>query len=333
VNGAPGWAQEFGVLPNGQLALLSMDTLVNIENLRGSSFNDTLIGNEAVNELRGGLGSDTYVVQNSGDVIVESGGQGVDEVRSSVSYTLTAGADVETLRTTDDNGTTAINLTGNASGNHVIGNNGSNTLNGGGGNGDELEGRGGDDTYVVNNANVAITESGGQGTDTAIASVSYTLTAGADVENLRTSNDNGTAAISLTGNNTGNIVTGNNGNNILNGAGGDDDLIGRGGQDQFLFNTALDAANNVDRILDFNVADDTILLEQDIFSSSLGLGNISAGEFVIGTAAQDANDRIIYNNANGALFYDSDGAGGVAAIQFAELTPGLALTNLDFLVV
>jgi Ca2+-binding RTX toxin-like protein len=331
VGGAPGQGYEFGLVP--QEVLLSVDTLVNIENVRGSSFNDTLVGNDANNELRGGLGGDTYVVQNAGDAIVESGGQGVDEVRSSVSYTLTAGADVETLRTTDDNGTAAINLTGNASGNHVVGNNGSNTLNGGGGNGDELEGRGGDDTYVVSNANVAITESGGQGTDTAVSSVSYTLTAGADVENLRTSNDAGTAAINLTGNNTGNIVTGNNGNNILNGAGGDDDLIGRGGQDQFLFNTALDAANNVDRILDFNVADDTILLEQDIFSSSLGLGNISAGEFVIGTAAQDANDRIIYNNANGALFYDSDGAGGVAAIQFAELTPGLALTNLDFLVV
>jgi Ca2+-binding RTX toxin-like protein len=308
-----------------------MDTLVNIENLRGSSFNDTLIGNEAVNELRGGLGSDTYVVQNSGDVIVESGGQGVDEVRSSVSYTLTAGADVETLRTTDDNGTAAINLTGNASGNHVIGNNGSNTLNGGGGNGDELEGRGGDDTYVVNNANVAITESGGQGTDTAIASVSYTLTAGADVENLRTSNDNGTAAISLTGNNTGNIVTGNNGNNILNGAGGDDDLIGRGGQDQFLFNTALDAANNVDRILDFNVADDTILLDDAVFGA-LAPGGLAAGAFVIGAAAQDANDRIIYNSGTGALFYDSDGVGGTAAVQFAELSTGLALTNLDFLV-
>ena len=65
--------------------------------------------------------------------------------------------------------------------------------------------------------------------------------------------------------------------------------------------------------LDFSVADDTILLDQDIFSSSLGLGNISAGEFVIGTAAQDANDRIIYNSSTGALFYDNDGVGGNAA--------------------
>jgi len=332
VNGAPGLAYEFQLV-NGQEVMVSVDTLLNIENLRGTGFNDTLIGNEQVNELRGLGGSDVYVVQNAGDVIVEAGGQGTDEVRASVSYTLTAGADVETLRTTDDTGTAAINLTGNANNNIVIGNNGDNTLSGGGGNSDQLEGRGGSDTYVVTSANVSIVEAGGQGNDTVLSSVTYTLTAGADVELLATTNDAGTAAINLTGNANGNEVRGNNGNNVLAGGNGRDTLTGLGGQDSFLFNTALDAANNVDQITDFNVAADTILLEQDIFSSSLGLGNISAGEFVIGTAALDANDRIIYNNANGALFYDSDGAGGAAAIQFATLGTGLALTNVDFLVV
>ena len=119
----------------------------------------------------------------------------------------------------------------------------------------------------------------------------------------------------------------------MNGREGDDDLTGLAGQDQFLFNTPLNGASNVDRVIDFNVADDTILLDNAVFSSSLGLGNISAGEFVIGTAAQDANDRIIYNSGTGALFYDNDGVGGNAQVQFAELSRGLALTNLDFLVV
>jgi serralysin len=81
------------------------------------------------------------------------------------------------------------------------------------------------------------------------------------------------------------------------------------------------------------VADDTIWLDQDIFSSSLGLGNISSGELVIGPAALDANDRIIYDPVTGALSYDSNGVGGTDAIQFARLSPGLALTYLDFLVV
>ena len=52
----------------------------------------------------------------------------------------------------------------------------------------------------------------------------------------------------------------------MNGGDGRDDLTGLGGQDQFLFNTPLNAATNVDRIIDFNVADDTILLEQAVFS-------------------------------------------------------------------
>jgi Ca2+-binding RTX toxin-like protein len=329
-NGAPGQGYEFLVV-NGQEMLVSVDTLFNIENVRGSSFNDTLVGNEANNELRGGLGSDIYVVQNAGDTIVEFGGQGNDEVRTSVSYTLTAGADVEIFRTTDDNGTAAINLTGNTSGNNIIGNNGDNVINGGGGN-DTLTGRGGNDTYIVDSASDTIVENGGQGIDTVRSSVTYTLTAGADVELLATTNDAGTAAINLTGNANGNEVRGNNGNNVINGGGGRDFLTGLGGQDSFLFNTAPNAATNMDRILDFNVADDTILLDDAVFTA-LTPGSLAAGQFVTGTAALDANDRVIYNNATGALFYDADGTGAIAAVQFAEVTPSLALTNLDFLVV
>ena len=127
--------------------------------------------------------------------------------------------------------------------------------------------------------------------------------------------------------------SGRDGTDSDNGAGGNDELTGLVGQDSFLFDTPLNAATNVDTITDFSVADDTIMLDDDVFSSSLGLGNISAGEFVIGAAALDANDRIIYNSATGALSYDSDGVGGTAQIQFATLSTGLALTNLDFLVV
>jgi serralysin len=58
-----------------------------------------------------------------------------------------------------------------------------------------------------------------------------------------------------------------------------------------------------------------------------------ASAFVTGTEALDANDRIIYDSDSGALLYDSDGSGGVAPVQFAELATGLALTNLDFFVV
>jgi serralysin len=316
------------------------DSLISIENLTGSSFTDQLSGNSLANVLDGGGGADilggrggndVYVVDNARDAIIEFAGQGLDEARASVSYTLTANADVETLRTTNDNGTAAIGLTGNSGGNQIIGNNGDNVLDGGGGN-DQFVGRDGNDLYFVDSATDAVTEFGGQGLDEVRASVSYVLSAGADVENLRTVDDNGVAAINLTGNQTGNTVRGNAGANILNGAGGDDELTGLAGQDTFAFDTALDAATNLAVIADFSVADDTIQLENDIFFG-LATGTLAANQFVIAAAAQDADDRIVYDAATGALFFDSDGAGGAAAVQFADVGAGLALTNLDFLVV
>ena len=85
---------------------------------------------------------------------------------------------------------------------------------------------------------------------------------------MRTTNAAGTTAINLTGNELTNIVTGNAGANVLNGGGGNDTLTGNGGNDIFVFNTALSAATNVDIITDFAVANDTIRLENAIFTAS-----------------------------------------------------------------
>jgi Ca2+-binding RTX toxin-like protein len=96
-----------------------------------------------------------------------------------------------------------------------------------------------------------------------------------------------------------------------------------------VFTTALDAQTNVDVITDFDVALDTIALGTKIFKAFGGM-DISAGQLVIGTQALDADDFLIYDDTTGALFYDSDGVGGVDAIQFAQLHPGLALTHFNF---
>ena len=302
------------------------------DELLGDDGNDSLNGGTGVDELEGGLGNDTYYVDDADDEVIEAGGEGIDTVLASADYALTEGADVETLATTNANGTADLILIGNSSGSEIIGNNGDNLLKGGGGT-DQLTGRNGNDIYYVDSNDDLIVEAAGQGSDEVWASASYTLTAGADVEILRTTSDAGMSALSLTGNESGNVVRGNNGNNVINGGDGNDELTGLGGADGFLFNTALNAATNIDVVTDFNVASDTILLEDAIFNSSLGLGTIADGEFVTGTAALDANDRIIYDDDSGALYYDSDGNGGTAAILFAELSAGLALTNLDFFVV
>jgi Ca2+-binding RTX toxin-like protein len=354
------------------------DTLVGIENLVGADeYDDVLVGNDGPNTLSGGFGgydslkggggvdtlyggaeddildggsdadvmygghnNDTYYVDNFSDDIIEHPSQGSDTVRASVSYALPADADVELLRTTDHNGTAPINLYGNASGNQIIGNNGPNTIYGGGGV-DHMIGRFGNDTYYVDNTNDSVDEDPGQGSDTVYARVSWTLTSDADVETLAADDIFFDAPFNLTGNLSGNVIRGNNGNNTLNGREGNDELIGLGGQDWFLFDTALDAMWNVDTITNFSVVDDTIRLDDDIFSSGLTPDNsVASSQFVVGAEAAAPGHRIIYNNASGDVFYDSDGTGSTAAIRFARLSAGLAdptdldpLTNFDFFVI
>ena len=65
----------------------------------------------------------------------------------------------------------------------------------------------------------------------------------------------------------------------------------------------------------------------------LATGTLAASAFRIGAGAADASDRIIYDDDNGALFFDPDGLGGAAAVRFATLDAGLAMSNVDFLVV
>jgi serralysin len=163
--------------------------------------------------------------------------------------------------------------------------------------------------------------------DTIAAVESYTL--GANLEN---GTIGGTLAFNLAGNALGNTLRGNAGANILSGGLGNDTLTGLGGADTFLFNTALNAATNVDRISDFNVPADTIRLENAIFSG-LATGALAADAFHIGVAAADAEDRVVYNSATGALFFDTNGNTAGGATQFALLGTGLALTSADFLVV
>ena len=173
-----------------------------------------------------------------------------------------------------------------------------NILDGGGG-ADTLIGLGGNDFYYVDNAGDQVVEGAGGGNDRVFASVSYTLDAGPEVEMLSTTDNAGTAAINLTGNELANTIYGNAGANVLDGKGGNDILTGLGGADTFAFTTAL-GAGNVDTIVDFAHGTDKIALDDAIFTAIGGLGALNANAFVTGTAAADADDRIIYNSATGS---------------------------------
>jgi len=196
-----------------------------------------------------------------------------------------------------------------------------------------LVGLGGNDVYYVAGDSVYVGESVGGGTrDVVYTSVSYALAAGQEVEVLSTTSNAGTAAINLTGNEFANEMYGNAGANVLDGKGGADVLFGLGGADIFAFTTA-PGGGNIDTIADFLHGTDKLGLDDAIFAGIGTPGAFNANAFVVGSAAGDADDRIIYNSATGALLYDADGTGAGAAIQFATLQPGLGLTAGDFVVI
>ncbi|TGP44364.1 calcium-binding protein [bacterium M00.F.Ca.ET.230.01.1.1] len=194
-----------------------------------------------------------------------------------------------------------------------------------------MAGYGGNDDYYVNNSASKVIESAGQGQDRVWASVSYALSAGSSIEVLGTQKDAGTTAINLTGNELRQHIIGNAGDNIINGGGGGDWLTGNGGHDTFVFKSAL-GSGNVATITDFNPSLDKIQLDHAIFAG-LTVGALTSDAFYAGTAAHDTSDHIVYNSSTGALYFDSDGSASAAQIQFAALSPHLAVTANSFAVV
>ena len=89
----------------------------------------------------------------------------------------------------------------------------------------------------------------------------------------------------------------------------------------------------MDTVTDYNVANDTIQLENAVFSALTTPGTLAASQFIIGTQASDADDFIIYNNVTGALLYDANGNGVGAAVQIATIGVGLNMTNADITVI
>jgi Ca2+-binding RTX toxin-like protein len=333
---------SFGLAEDAEVEWLSADAVYGTSaiDLTGSATANVLLGNQGANILNGGGGADMlvgyggddiYHVDTGSDAIFEATGEGFDTVYASTSYTLGAGVDVERLAAEAASGTEVIDLRGNEIANTLLGNDGANILDGAGG-ADMLVGYGGSDTYFVDTASDMVLEAASEGFDALYASTSYVLDTGAEVEWLSADAVYGTGTIDLTGNEFVNYVLGNDGANVLDGGDGGDVLVGYGGADTFAFTTAL-GAGNVDTIVDFAAGTDRLALDDSVFAAIGGPGALNANAFVTGAAAADADDRIIYNSATGQLFFDADGNGAGAAVQFAALQPGLALNAADFFVI
>jgi serralysin len=311
----------------------------------GGDGNDTILGGDEDNvffgdagadTMAGGKGDDFYFADNAGDKIVEQAGGGDDKVVVVGGTTFVLTGEVETLDLA-----VGVSATGSATANTITGNSSANTINGGAGN-DTVDGGAGIDKLLGGFGSDAL--SGGTENDTLDGGADNDVVRGdAGIDKLLggLGNDSlfgGTENDSLDGGAGNDAVRGEDGIDKLLGGLGNDTLLGGVGNDTlsggagidihtgganadfFLFDAALNKTTNVDRITDFSHVDDTIRLENSIFKAIGPVGVLKAAAFFQGAAAHDATDRIIYNKATGALFYDDDGTGAHAQVQFAILT-------------
>jgi serralysin len=188
------------------------------DTIAGGSGNDRIDGFTGADDMVGGAGDDTYVVDNTGDVVDENnavwGGGGNDTVRSLISFDLSDAAQaigaIETLVLT---GSADIDGTGTGGAETITGNIGNNIIIGGGGN-DVLKGGGGADRLSGDNGKDLL--QGGGGTDTLYGgSGNDTLDGGAGADAMYGGGGNDTYALDNIGDVANEAVTGSGGTDLI----------------------------------------------------------------------------------------------------------------------
>jgi parallel beta-helix repeat protein len=261
----------------------------------GTAGDDFLDGTKNGEEMRGLAGNDTYIVNHSGDKVIEKANEGTDDhVKSFITYTLTDNVEHLTLM-----GASAINGYGNALNNKLTGNSANNVLKAfagddildGGLGADSMDGGDGNDTYFVDNVNDVIIEkanSGLGGIDTVYSSVSYALSS--QVEKLILTDSaiwgKGTTA-------SGNVLIGNGLDNILDGLSGEDRMEGGLGNDTYYVD---DTGDVVVEAADSGNADQIITSVS--YTLSANVENMTAqGSGAINLTGNELNNVIVGNSA------------------------------------
>ncbi|ADL02579.1 M10 family metallopeptidase C-terminal domain-containing protein [Brevundimonas subvibrioides] len=290
--------------------------------LVGNGLDNLLVGGAGNDTFYGGTGDDTYEVTEAGDVVVEAAGEGIDTIFSYVTYTL--GANVENLRLVG----TAVNATGNALNNMIVGNDGNNVLIGGAGN-DIMVGSLGNDAYEVTEAGDVVYEAAGEGTDTVYSYIdTYQMSLNVEALYLVGS---GRVGLGSAGNDT---IVGNGLNNILNGNAGNDILTGGAGVDQFWHL----AGGGHDRITDFFPSiGEVIVLSQSQFANfaAVQAAMTQSGTDLIITisGSQSLTLSNVFvsqlNAANFAFYGGPSGAPVMPLEETASKTPDLQAWDAD----
>ena len=253
--------------------------------------------------MAGGVGNDTYYVDNTSDVIKENADEGTDKVYASADYTLSD--NIENLTLT---GTDSITGTGNDSDNYIIGNSGDNTLSGGAGN-DTIDGAGGadsmiggagNDLYYVDNIGDVVTENSDEGTDEVYSSADYTLSD--NIENLTLT---GTDSITGTGNDSDNYIIGNLGDNTISGGAGADTIYGGSGADSMVGGEGNDLyyVDNTNDVITENTDEGTDTISSSVtYTLSNNVENLTlTGTNAVSGYGNNLDNTIIGNSATNII--------------------------------
>ena len=296
------------------------DNFTSIENLIGSSHDDTLTGDAGINVLSGGAGAD--VLRGGGGADELDGGDGTDTVSYStaaagVTASLAAGQAADDGDGATDSLTSIENLIGSAYADTLIGDAGANVLSGGGG-ADDLDGGGGTDTASYSAAAAGVTanlvvgqatDDGDGGTDTFTSIENLTGSAHDDALD-------GDAGI--------NVIRGGAGGDTLRGGGGADDLDGGEGTDTATYGAAAGAVTaslaTGQAIDDGDGATDTLTSIENLIGSAhddaltgdAGINVLSGGAGADTLRGGGGTDTLIGGEGSDTASY-SGAAGGVTA--------------------
>ena len=353
---------------NDILEANSAATDTSFDHFEGGEGHDLLKGYGGVDTLRGGHGDDQLAGGTRGDVL--DGGTGYDfavytDAVEKVVVDLANAAANQGFEAQGDVYVSIEGVKGSGYDDRLHGDAGGNTLQGQGGS-DRLEGRAGGD-WLDGGADFDFAVYWG-----AAGGVTASLLTGSgsggdafgdtylSIEGLEGSNHGDT----LQGDHQANTLYGYGGADLLQGEGGNDYieggdgadtvsggegldwLLGNAGADVFRIDTRL-SSGNVDTLADFSVAQgDRIGLAGSVFGSlpsttvidmvgglPVGRTMLKSSAFKVGSAATAWEHRIVYDQATGAVYFDVDGVGGIAQVQFAKVAAGTALTATQFLLV
>lgn len=341
----------------GEVGNVSIARGTVIEAAIGGAAADTIIGNAADNVLEGRAGNDAIDGNVGADVL--RGGAGADTLRGGLNNDTLHGDDGADVLS-GSNGYDS--LYGGAGTDRLAGGNGNDRLDGGTDN-DTLDGNFGDDVLWGGDGNDTLR--GGDGADTVRGDAGDDQLLGGNGDDRLFGSDGVDVAYGGTGNDT---IDGQNGNDVLYGQDGNDIILGGAGWDRLVGDIGADTLDggvgndrllggfgqdtltggagadsfvmeraglaHADTVIDFEVGIDRILLDRrGDFGALPAEGTLSAEVFVNGTAALDADDRVLYDQASGQLFYDADGSGSGAAVLFATVSARTALSASDFLAI